>query len=561
MDYTRKFRLDSRDCNEEVLILKKEETMKQLLTLSLLIILNLNANTFLGHTIKNKVGLSACILGNSEGIAELAKQECSILTYKSVRSKPATRHPEPNLGYITETEQLTRSSLATGLSVTTDYNLMQPISIANSYGVESAGVSEVLNDIKAARQALEKGQMLIVSIYPQAYPGISREQDAHYLAQLVKQAGAQAIEINIACPNTHEKPLYQDLEELRSICSAAVQGADQFPVLIKIGFISDKEILRNVVKTAVNAGIRGITSMNSIAIEILNTTHEKNFFPDRPVAGVSGDIIRDLALEQINTLVTIRAEEDLDFDIAGVGGISQPEHFDTFLNAGANVALSATGLIHNHNLVKEYVESKQALTTEEKNQLIEKLYTNELIKFGSFTLKNGTVSPIYMDLRATISHPELFSLFTQSIAKISKTLKYDVICGIPYGALPFAASTAYELKHRMVMKRKETKDHGTRKIIEGAYKSGDKALIIEDVITSGGSCLETVESLETHGLQVKDIVVFMSYPKGKNNLQKKGYHVHELLTFEDIVNYFCSHNRLDTSRTNELQQYATTVIV
>lgn len=326
--------------------------------LSLLTIINLNAHDFLGYSLKNRVGLSACILGTSEGIKELAHKECGVLTYKSVRSHPATRHPEPNIGYIKENEQLTRASLATGLAADTDYNLMQPISIANSYGIESLQTSEIIQDIQKAREALQENQLLIVSIYPQAYPGTSRAQDAHYLAHLVKEAGAQAIEINIACPNVHEKPLYEDLGRLKTICEETVAGAKDLPVLIKIGFISDKEILKKVVKTAIKAGISGITSMNSIAVEILNNTNEKHFFGGRPIAGVSGDIIRELALEQIKTLAAIRSEEKLHFEIAGVGGIAKPEHFDLFFEAGANVALSATGLIHNHDLVNEYVRSK-----------------------------------------------------------------------------------------------------------------------------------------------------------------------------------------------------------
>lgn len=336
--------------------------MKKLLLLSLLFIIQINATTFLGYQIKNPVGLSACILGKSETIAELAQKECGVLTYKSVRSHPATRHPEPNIGYITETKQLTRSSLAIGIAATTDYTLMQPISIANSYGVESDAPSEVIQDIKKARESLNNDQILIVSIYPQSYPGTSRAQDANHLAQQVKKAGAQAIEINLACPNVHEKPLYQDLDKLKAICSATVQGADKLPVLMKIGFISDKHVLKDVVKTAIQAGVSGITSMNSIAVEILNVTTSKHFFPNRPMAGVSGDIIRELALEQLKELVKIRKKENLTFDIAGVGGITKSEHFDLFLDTGATVALSATALIHDHEFVKNYVEQQKILS-------------------------------------------------------------------------------------------------------------------------------------------------------------------------------------------------------
>lgn len=96
--------------------------------------------------------------------------------------------------------------------------------------------------------------------------------------------------------------------------------------------------------------------MNSIATEILATT-DKHFFPNRPMAGFSGDIVRDLALETVKQLVAIRTEEQLDFEIVGVGGIMKSEHFDLFFDAGATVALSTTGLINNHSLVQEYVQS------------------------------------------------------------------------------------------------------------------------------------------------------------------------------------------------------------
>lgn len=222
------------------------------------------------------------------------------------------------------------------------------------------------------------------------------------------------------------------------------------------------------------------------------------------------------------------------------------------------IALSISTLLASPLLAEK--PAAPQLTVTEKNHLIKDLYKFELIKFGSFTLKSGMTSPIYMDLRGAISHPELFTAFTHNVAKLAKGLTYDIICGIPYGALPFASSTAYELKRSMIMKRKEVKAHGTRKVIEGIYKKGDTALIVEDVVTSGGSCLETIEALEKHGLKVKDIIVFMSYPKGKATLEKKGYHVHELLSFADVVDYFCADDHLDPSQRTELTKYAKIVL-
>lgn len=170
------------------------------------------------------------------------------------------------------------------------------------------------------------------------------------------------------------------------------------------------------------------------------------------------------------------------------------------------------------------------------NSLIESLYKIGAVKFGSFTLKSGQNSKIYMDLRQIVSHPAVLRSVAEAIWEKVSSAHFDMVCGVPYTALPIA--TCISLLHNvpMIMRRKEKKDYGTKQQIEGAYKAGQHCLIIEDVITSGMSIMETTDELEAAGLKVTDVAVLIDREQGaRENLEKRNYRVHSALTLKQIL--------------------------
>ncbi len=173
---------------------------------------------------------------------------------------------------------------------------------------------------------------------------------------------------------------------------------------------------------------------------------------------------------------------------------------------------------------------------EQKKVVLQQLYAIGCLKLGNFKLKNGTYSPFYLDVRHVVSYPQILQSLAECLSSITEHVSYDVMCGVPYAALPIATALSLHNKKPMIIKRKETKQHGTQKMIEGVFQQGNNCLIIEDIITTGGSIGETISDLENAGLKVTDIVVCIDREQsGVENVRSKGYRVHALYTISEII--------------------------
>eukprot|EP00049_Salpingoeca_infusionum_P018884 m.359174 g.359174 ORF g.359174 m.359174 type:complete len:457 (-) comp18459_c0_seq1:299-1669(-) len=145
------------------------------------------------------------------------------------------------------------------------------------------------------------------------------------------------------------------------------------------------------------------------------------------------------------------------------------------------------------------------------NQVPLQMYEVGLVKFGDFKLRSGARSPVYFDLRMLVSNPGLSSSVLKLYAQQMKDagIECDLVCGVAYTGIPLATVFSIQENIPMLYKRKEAKDYGTKKLVEGVYEKGQRVVLIDDVITTGGSLLETAEELERLGLVVAGMQVLI----------------------------------------------------
>src|SRR5262245_11411821 len=141
--------------------------------------------------------------------------------------------------------------------------------------------------------------------------------------------------------------------------------------------------------------------------------------------------------------------------------------------------------------------------THVERELSELLYRIGAVRFGEFTLKDGRRSPFYLDLRVLVSHPDALARTARAMLQRTAGLQYDRLAGIPYAGLPLAVAMALVGERPMIYARKEVKEYGTKRLVEGEYRAGERALLIDDVVTSGGAKLEAIGPFRDAGLVVE----------------------------------------------------------
>jgi len=168
-----------------------------------------------------------------------------------------------------------------------------------------------------------------------------------------------------------------------------------------------------------------------------------------------------------------------------------------------------------------------------KEMLAKRIADVSLLR-GEFTLRSGRKSNYYLDKYRFETQPEVLTalgkLFAEHVAP-------DVqrIAGAELGAVALAAATSMASGKPFVIVRNQKKDYGTSKLVEGLLNEGDKVLIVEDVLTTGGQVLEAARSLESAGAKVDRIVAVIDRLEGaRENIEKAGYRFEALFTTKDL---------------------------
>ena len=178
------------------------------------------------------------------------------------------------------------------------------------------------------------------------------------------------------------------------------------------------------------------------------------------------------------------------------------------------------------------------------------------LEFGTFKLASGLLSPYYVDLRLIPSYPEAFQLTIEmyrSVIEPDLIKRVQRLAGVPTAGIAYAAVIALNLSKPLLYVRKEQKEHGREKKIEGLLQPGDKVLVLDDVVTTGKNLLEAADAIRAEGGIVDDAVVLLDRQQGaEENLRRKQVKLHSFTTMRRIADRLLNLGTIDEGQHKEI---------
>jgi len=307
--------------------------------------------SFLGQKVYSPFGVAAGPLVNGRFVTAALKKGFDICTYKTVRSAQYPCNPMPNVVAVS-TPKLTLEQSEQGVML--EEGFKQPLTITNSFGVPSWSPDFWQEDLSRAVVSAGEGQVVIGSF--QGTPkGSSLEyiKDFATCAKLVKETGAKILEVNLSCPNEGTAHLLCfDIDRVRQVVEAIKNEIGNTPLIIKLAYFKDQFLLENFIDYVGNK-VDGIEAINSMMSRIIDANDNPGFPDGRKFSGICGSGVRWAGLEMTDRLKKLRQKKDLKFAIIGVGGVGQKTDVDSYIAAGADAVMAATGMMWNPYLAQE----------------------------------------------------------------------------------------------------------------------------------------------------------------------------------------------------------------
>jgi len=176
-----------------------------------------------------------------------------------------------------------------------------------------------------------------------------------------------------------------------------------------------------------------------------------------------------------------------------------------------------------------------------------------------FTWTSGLRSPIYCDNRMTMSYPEVRKMIAESFAKViqEKYSEAEVVAGTATAGIPHAAWVADLLGLPMIYVRDKAKGHGRNNQIEGVLKAGQKVVVIEDLISTGGSSIKAADAVKEAGGEVLSVLAIFSYQfaKAENAFVQAGYPFETMSNYTALLEQAKEDGILQDEQVNELAQW------
>ncbi len=193
-----------------------------------------------------------------------------------------------------------------------------------------------------------------------------------------------------------------------------------------------------------------------------------------------------------------------------------------------------------------------------KNELVTFLFDNRAIRIGNYILSSGRSSHFYIDLRILQSYPVYFrktiTLLKNIVLSRIGLDEFDCICSIPTSGTIFGSSLAYELFKPHIYVRKDAKNYGTQKKIEGEIKPGSRVLFIEDVVTSGNSLLSALKTISEQSSTNRAVVIIDRQQGAAENFKKHNLQIDSVISVVDAVEVLKNNNRISNDDYDSIRE-------